>query len=200
MKIIQALEDAYYKEQSRLLGNCYNVIENDITYHYEFLITDLKAEIRCDSSLYLEEVVEEYHFKHPYIYEYFTKDHNFFMTYDKIHIFKLPISILQVSSVFLDQKRLDDLKEYIDLDSLFFPVQIIDDEYVVLDKLHELYLTSLESYRMVNVYMSEETSLSKDYLYLTKEQNIRTIKDMHIISHEEYEEILKQLSFILNLV
>ena len=200
MKIVQALEDPYYNEQSRILRNCYNVIENDITYHYEFLISDFKAEIKCDSSLYLEEVVEEYHLKHPYIYEYYTKDHNFFMSYDKIYTFKLPISIMQVSSVFLDQKRLDELKEHIDLDNLFFPVQIVDDEYVVLDKLHELYLASLEGYRMVNVYMSEDTSLSKDYLYLTKEQNIKIIKDMQIISHEEYEEILKQLNFILNLI
>ncbi|MDE6240905.1 MAG: hypothetical protein K2M08_00615 [Anaeroplasmataceae bacterium] len=200
MEILMTTTDIYFNEKSRLLGNCYLVIEDGIIYHYEFLVTKNKAEIICDSSTFLEYAVEHYHKEHPYINEYYIKDKTFFMTFDKIHTFKLPISILQVSSIFLDATLLEKLKNYEDIEDVFFPVQIVDDEYVVLDKLHQLYLASENGSKMVDVYMDEDFRLSRDYLYLAKEQNIKTIKDTHIISHDEYEAIYSQLKGLLDLI
>ena len=200
MKIIKTTTDNYFKEKSRLLENCYLAIEESTVYHYEFLPVKNKAEIICDSSKYLEQVVEKYHKEHPYIYEYYIKDKTFFMTFDKIHTFKLPISILQVSSVFLDATLLERLKMYDGEDDVVFPVQIIEEEYVVLDKLHQLYLAFENSCKMVDVFINEDFPLSRDYLYLAKEQNIKTIKDMNIIPHDEYEVIYSHLKDLLNLI
>lgn len=197
MQIIKATNDPYFKEKSLVLGNCYWVIEENDVFHYEFLVKKQEAQIISDTQDHLEEVVKAYHLTHPFIYTYYSKDHSFFMTFDEIKTFKLPISILQVSQIFLDEERLEALKPYHEDLDLYFPVQIIDEEYVLLNQHHELYLTFHDGIRMVDVYMDENKAVSKDYLYLAKEQNIKTINDMHIISHKEYEEIKKQLEKIL---
>lgn len=200
MEIVKATEDSYFNEKSRILENCYHAIENGQIYHYEFLVNKNKAEIVCDSPKFLEEVVDKYHLEHPYINEYYMRDKTFYMTFDVIHTFKLPISILQVSSVFLDEERLEKLRRYEDAEDFFLPVQIVDDEYVVLDKHHQLYLAYENGCKMVDVFIHENFFLNKDYLYLAQEQNIKTIRDMHIISHEEYEAISSQLKALLNLI
>ena len=197
MRIVKTKDDKYFNEHSLLLDNCYLVVEDGNTYHYEFLVTKNEAEIHCDSIQFIKQVTEEYHQEHPYISKYHTKDQSFYMAFDEIHTFKLPLSILQVSKAFLDQSRLEKLRNCDDSIDLILPVQIVDDEYVVLDKHHLLYLAYEYGDRMVTVFVSDQIPLSSDYLYLIKEQNIRTIKDMHIITHEEYEEISKQLYQLL---
>lgn len=196
MKIVKATKGTYFKEKSMILENCYLVLEGKFEYHYEFLITNKEAEIVCDSLEYLENVVEFFHKEHPYINKYYTKDHSFFMNFDKIFTFMLPINIIQVSKVFLDQERLEKLKNYEEDLQFIFPVQIVEEEYVLLNRHHQLFLANEEGMRMVEVFMSNDFSLSNDYLYLAKEQNIKTIKDMQLISHNEYEEIQEQLKYL----
>lgn len=193
MKMIKTETDTYFNEKSRILGNCYVVIDNGNTYYFEFIAINNEAKIICDTSNYLENVVTEYHRTHLNITQYYTGDHNFYMGFDPVHTFKLPISILQVSKFFLNQSKLDNLRKHLDFDTLVFPVQIIDDEYVVIRNHHSLYLAWEEGYKMVDVYLDDIPPKTKDYLYLAKEQNIKTVKDMRIISNEEYLLIKKQL-------
>lgn len=200
MEIRKEKYDTYYSEEARILGRCYNVIKDDKIYHYEFQTNKNKATILCDSLGYIEEVVEEFYNNNLNIYEYTTPDGSFYKSYDPVFTFKLPLSILQPTQVFLNQERLKQLKAFVDIENLFIPVQIIDDEYIVLGKHHLLYLAMQEEYKMVEVYIQNATNKQKELLYLAKEQNIKRMEDMHIIPQDEYELICKQLKELFNLI
>lgn len=194
MEIKQTFSDDFFKEKSRILGNCYIIKEKLDTFYYEFLIQDKQAKIITKTKKFLEEITEFHHKTHPYITKYYTTDASFSMQFEEIHQFKLPISILQVSKLFLNQRYLSSLKKYLDPLDISIPVQIIDDEYVVLDRHHELFLALEYGEKMIPVYLDTPKRDIATPLYLAKEQNIRTIQDVKILSNEEYQTITEQLN------
>ncbi len=193
MNQFKAYKDSYFKEKSRILGNCYIIKENTLEYHYEVLPQNTEAIIIADTSNFLEEIAKMHHQEHPNILHYYTKDSTFSIYFDEVHTFKLPISILQVSKLFLNEEYLTSLKMYCDPEAIYVPVKIIEDEYVILDKHHEVYLAYEYGLKMVNVYLASTPKDILNPLYIAKEQNIRTIPDMKHLSNEEYELISKQL-------
>ena len=42
---------------------------------------------------------------------------------------------------------------------------------------------------MVNVYLDEAEGYIKDLIYIGKEQNIKTIKDVEVVSEKQYKAI-----------
>ena len=152
------------------------------------------ATIVSDTSLYLEEVASMHHKLHPTISIYKGKDS--IWKWKNPFTFKLPISILQVSKFFLNQKYLAELNQLTSLDSIQFPVQIIEDEYVLLDNHHFLFIAKELGFKMVDVYLSEVKQNTLDFLYLAKEQNIKGIQDVRSLSDEEYHKIEKDLNSI----
>lgn len=197
MDIIQTFSDIFFKEKSRILGNCYIIYTQNDKFHYEFIIQENQAKIRTDTSLFLEEIAEYHHQMHPYIQMYYTTDHSFSLHFEKMHTFKLPISILQVSKLFLNQNYLSGLRKYLDPTQICIPVQIIDDEYVVLDRHHELFLALEYGEKMVNVYLDTPKKDIQNPLYIAKEQNTRNIQDLKILADEEYQIISTQFNALL---
>ena len=193
MTIIKTFVEPYFKEKSRILGNCYIICDQNVKHHYEVIPQNKSAKILSDTDQYLEEIANAHHQENPDILFYYTDDHTFTMHFEEIHIFKLPISILQVTKLFLNETYLAHLRNYLDVESICIPVEIIDDEYVILDKHHEVFLAAENGIRMINVYMSTPTKDIQNVLYLAKEQNIRTVQNLKLLSSEEYELITKQL-------
>lgn len=193
MKIIRTRDDKYYNEKSRFLGNCYNFIDNSLVYHYEFKIKYDEATIFTDNPNHLEEVITFFRKFNKFIPKFKTEDGSFYKAYDEIATFKLPINILQVSQFFLDKQKLDEEEKYIDINTIVLPVKIIDDEYVLLNGHHRLYRLYKNDIKMVEVYLDEELETTRDFVYIAKEKNIRTIKDLAILEHKEYENIMQVL-------
>ena len=196
MKIIRTYDDPYYPEKSRFLGNCYNLIIEDRTYHFEFIIKKNSALVLTDNLDYIENVIQIFHNDNAYISSFYTKDSTFYKSYDEKIIFKLPISILQVSNFFLQKEKLNQLEQYLDENEIYLPVCIIDEEYVLLDGHHRLYLAAKNLNKMVYVYMDDIKPSTHDFVYIAKEQNIRFIKDLKIISTKDYQEIMKEFELL----
>lgn len=189
MKIIRTYEDNYYKEKSRILGNCFNVKISNITYHYEFIIQNNTAVINTDNQEYINEVIEKFRFYNKYISTFKTKDNSFYKSFDDVYTYKLPISVIQPSQFFINEDKLNHLDNYLDIDEIYLPVNIINDEYVLLDGHHRLYLAYLNHLKMVNVYLDDYDYSISDFVYFAKEQNIKNIKDLKVISKELYKEL-----------
>lgn len=198
MDIIQTFSDKYFKEKSRILGNCFIIKQQNETFYYEVIVQKNQAKILTNTNQSLEEIAKLHHKNHPNIQEYYTEDHSFLIHFDKIHTFKLPLSILQVSKLFLNQSYLSNLKRYLDPQEICIPVQIIDDEYVILDKHHELYCAFEYGEKMVNVYLEDVNKDILNPLYIAKEQNTRTIHDLKILPDKEYQELSEQLKILFN--
>ena len=190
MKIEKTYNDVYYNEKSRFLGNCINLYIDNETYHYEFIINNNEATIFYDNLEYLEIVVEKFRFYNKYINVFKTNDGNFYKEYETNYVFKLPINILQVSQFFLNSNKITRLEKYLNLDEIYIPVKIINDEYVILDGHHRIYLAYINHYKMINVFIDDDISGSiPDFVYIAKEQNLNQIKDLQILPEEQYEEL-----------
>ena len=76
MKILRTYIDKYYKEKSRILGNCYNVVIDNKTFHYEFIINKNQATIITDNNDYLNDVIEKFRLDNKFITKFNTKDNS----------------------------------------------------------------------------------------------------------------------------
>lgn len=190
MKIYFDTKHDFFSDNNKHINNCVTVKDDKKLYHYEFMIDGLTATIRYNKLDYITHAVDFYHDKNPYIYIYKTEDDTYYQAFEEIHTFKLPIDILQPTKFFIDKSNYDLIEKNIDVDNEFyFPVNIINDEYVLLDG-HTLLSVLANNYKkMVNVYIVDYEPEIIDFIYIAKEQNIRNIKSVNILKHEEYEKL-----------
>ncbi len=176
--------------------NSIKYITNDI--EYEFIINNTEAIVNYNNITYLEKIVNEFHLLHPNIYYYHSNDYNFEMRFDKIFTFKLPINIIQPTILFLNENYLNNINNF-NYDNIIFPVNIINDEYVILKGHHLLYQAKIDNIRMVNVYIKEYDDSLNNILYILKEQNIKNIIDLEILDENNFNNMLIQLEMIKGL-
>ena len=188
--IIRDRESKVYSEKNRLLGNCFT-IKKDIEFHYEFDIRGFEALIICDNLVYINEAIEEFRKYNKYISVYYNKNRSFYKAYDEIHTFKLPINIIQPTEFFINEENLNNISKYLENKEVYLPVNILNDEYVLLDGHTRLYAKYLEDCKMVNVYIDDMNDKIDDLVYMAKEQNINNIKALKLLNNDEYTEYLK---------
>ena len=193
--IIRDRKSTVYSEKNRLLGNCFT-IKKDIEFHYEFDIRGFEALIICDNLVYINEAIEEFRKYNKYISVYYNEDRSFYKAYDEIHTFKLPINIIQPTEFFINEENLSNISKLLEDKEVYLPVNILNDEYVLLDGHTRLYAKYLEDCKMVNVYIDEMDDKIDDLVYMAKEQNIHNIKALKTLNNEEYNEYLKFINSI----
>ena len=154
---------------------------------YKFIIKNDEAIVEYKDDIHIMEASNLFNKLRPYISKIHSKNNEFYQEFDKIHTFKLPIDILQPSKMFIDENVLDSIDEDIDENIVYFPVAIINDEYVLLDGHARLYKIKENYVKMVNVFLAEYDEYIPDFVYICKEGNIKNIKNIHILKHEEYE-------------
>lgn len=192
MKIICNFINSNYPSGLRSLGYAYEIMVGEKKFYYLFEVNQFEAIVKTDNEEYLEIVVDAFHQRHKPVSTYYTLNHSFYKSYDEVHTFLLPITILQVSKPFLDQEIVNELKE-IEITNYHFPVTIVQDEYVLLKGHHVLKACQEAGMKMVSVYLDEPTPLLLDRLYLLKEQNVKYINEIPLLKSEEYEQVWQGL-------
>ena len=188
MKIFKDRNNPFYNVKAKILGNAITVLD-DKEYYYEFKIINDEAIIKYSDLKYIEDATRFFNANNKYIYKYSTLDNSFNQEFDKVFTFKLPISSIQPSEFFIDEDRLLEIEDNLDEDRIIIPVAIINDEYVSLDGHHRLAAMQNNYHKLVSVYMDDYKPEVLDFIYIAKEQNIRSIKQMPHLSHEEYKNI-----------
>ena len=192
MKIKRDREYSWYTFDNKALGNCFTVIADDKEYHYEFEINGSEAKVKYDSILHIKDAIKEFRKYNKQVIRFYNEDRSFFQGFDSTQTFKLPIDILQPSKFFIDKDKLDTIEANLANENFVLPVCILDDEYVLLDghaRLRYLY----DNYvKMVDVYMDELHPDTINDVYIAKENNLFKIKQLEILSHEDYLEYLRQ--------
>lgn len=184
--------DSYYTFDNRALGNCYTVIDNDITYHYEFQINGMEALVLYDNILHIKDAIAEFRKSNKHVVRFYNENRSFFLGFDEIQTFKLPIDILQPTKFFIDEDKYKAIEKYLENETFFLPVAIIDDEYVLLDG-HARARYLIDNYqKMVECYIDTFDVDTQNCVYIAKENNLFKVKNMEILPHEEYLEYLEQ--------
>lgn len=192
MKIYRDYESSYYMKDNLELGNCITVIDKDTKFYYEFEVQEDKALVKYNSILHIKDAINEFRKTNMQVSIFYNQDRSFYMAFDKVQTFKLPISILQPSKFFIDKNKLEAIEKHLANERIYVPVEILDDEYVLLDGHARCRYLLLNDVKMIDVYIGKMTEEIKEYVYIAKENNLFKIKDMEILSHEDYLEYLKQ--------
>lgn len=187
MKIIRDKINPIYSRKNKALGNCFTVKTEADEFHYEFDIKGAEALIIAEDLTWIEDAIKEFRFYNFNITTFYTEDRSFYKAFDEVHIFKLPIKIIQPSQFFIDKEKLKDIEENLTEEEICIPVTIFHEEYVSLDGHTRLYYLYQNDIKMVNVYLDEADSSIQDFVYMAKEMNIFTISALKLLSHEEYD-------------
>lgn len=189
MKIIRDRENNIYSDKNKSLGNTFTIIENNQKFYYEFDIRGFEALIITDYLPYIEIAIDEFRKYSKYVSIFYTENRDFYKAFDDLQTFKLPIKIIQPSKPFVNEINLKNVSKYLENQEVYLPVNIINDEYVLLDGHTRLFAKALENQKMVNVYIDDIEPEIEDLVYLLKEQNISTISNVEILSNEDYNNI-----------
>ena len=189
MIIKRDYNDTIYSKKNRLLGNCFTIIENNEKFYYEFQINKNEAKIVSSNLVFIEHAIKEFRKYNKNINVFYNESRSYYRAFDKEYTFKLPIKCIQPSKFFINEEKLNIIEEYIDEDDICVPVCIIDDEYVLLDGHTRLYLMNQNYRKLVDVYIDEKYPQIEDFIYMAKENNIRSISQMKLLSNEEYHNI-----------
>lgn len=192
MEIKRDRESKVYTFDNRALGNCFTVYNGKDTYHYEFEVNKNQALVKYDSILFIKDAINEFRKYNKNVIQFYNSDRSFYLGFDEIHTFKLPIDILQPSKFFIDQDKYNAIEKHLKNEEFVVPVCIIDDEYVLLDG-HTRARYLIDNYiKMIDVYMDTPSIDTQNYVYIAKENNLFKVKNMEILPHEEYLEYLAQ--------
>lgn len=191
MEIIRDRNDAFYSLKAKSLGNAFTVIENNKKYHYEFMVNGMEAVIKSDDLKYALDAIGEFRIYNKQVTKFKDEFNNFYKAFDDIFSFKLPINVIQPSSFFVDLKKIELYDEYLDLENVYLPVAIINEEYVLLDHHNMLYFLNENNVKLVNVFITDYESYINDFVYLAKENNIFNVKGLKALNHEDYETYTK---------
>ena len=117
----------------------------------------------------------------------------------KENTFKLPIYCIQPSKFFLDKDKVEYLENHYDLETVCLPVDIIGDEYVLLDGHHILRAMINADYKMVSVYMEKSNQITNDLVYICKENNVSKISSIPLLSSDEYDKFYEEFNKSFNI-
>ena len=177
---------------SKLHGYCYKVITtNNEIYYYEIKKINNIAYINYENPDYLEAVIEEFRKAYEYVNIFKSYDNSFYAEFEPVHTFKLPIDIIQVSEMLINEDRVKKLESIIDPDNIHLSVKIVNDEYVLYGDHNLLYTLKLIGERMVNVFINttlDETIVEflNQFIYVLKENNISSISKCVEYDEETY--------------
>lgn len=184
--------DNFYTFDNKALGNCFTVYNGKEIYHYEFEINQNQALVKYDSILFIKDAINEFRKYNKNVIRFYNSDRSFYLGFDEIQTFKLPIDILQPSKFFIDMDKYKAIEKHLENETFVVPVCIIDDEYVLLDG-HARVRYLIDNYiKMIDVYMDNPSIDVQNYVYIAKENNLFKVKNMEILPHEEYLEYLEQ--------
>ena len=180
----------FYDNDLKNSNLCITVKDNDNFYYYEYHIDDRSAKVRFNDNKYIEEATSFFHDINKYITSIRSFDESYYEKFNEVFTYKLPIKVILPTEFILSKERYENIDKTLkDLDNVYLPVAIIDDEYVLLDGHYRLFILQENLKKMVNVYLDEAEGYIKDLIYIGKEQNIKTIKDVEVVSEKQYKAI-----------
>ena len=190
MKIYIDNESDFYSDKAKKLNLGITIYDNLNFYYYEFDIKDREAIVRYNDIKYIENASTFFHDMNKFITKIHDENNNFYEDFLELHVFKLPIKVILPTKFILSEKKYNDIDENIsDLKNIYLPVSIIDDEYVLLDGHHRLFLLNENLYKMVYVYLDDIEPYINDLIYIGKEHNIKSISDLELVPDEAYNSI-----------
>ena len=156
---------------------------------YEIKIIDKHKAIISgkDPSNYLK-VIEEFRYNCGHTTTFLDTQNNIIKTYPKVELFKIAIEEIEPSQFYIDEDKLKAVETFVNNeDDIIIPIVHKDNHYISIDGHTRLKAALNKNIKYVYYYLSDEEEYLSYFYNEAKKRNIYHIKDMQVISRNEYE-------------
>lgn len=136
----------------------------------------------------MEEILDTFRFYTGHISRFYTKDGALLKEYEKVKLFELPLEQIQPSQFYVDKDKLQAVGSFIrEPNDIVIPVLEYEGRYASADGHTRLYLAYQRGYEHVRAFMEEDQEYIYKFVKEAKSWGVFHVKDMELLSHEEYE-------------
>ena len=161
---------------------------DDEPYEIE-IISDFEAVVRGRNETVYPAVIEEFLFFTPHITTFYDKAGNIVKQYPKTALLQLSLNDIQPSQFYVDRDKIAAVATFIEKgEDIIIQVAKQGDRYISLDGHTRLYYAVMKGFESVRAVFAETDDCIYDFVEEAVRRNIRTPKDLIVLSHEEYEE------------
>ena len=188
MKIIRAeIDDTDLFSESELdFGACCFFTE-DRVYKYFFEINGQEATLFANTTKYVNEAIEEFLFYSSFIISIKDKDGCVLITRTPNQPYFLEISKIQPSQFYINEKKLESCKKWIERpEDIFIPIIIKYGKNILLDGHTRLRAALDLGYTSVFVYPDEYDDTIFYFVDEALKRQIYNVSDMELVSDDEY--------------
>ena len=166
--------------------------------HGAFLIDDIPCEFVIVSkdtatitTLFngdLTEVIEEFRFYAEHITKFVDNKGNVVKEYPTVDLFECSFEDLQPSQFYLSMEKAGFIETWLKSpEDVFIPATKYDGKYIILDGHTRLAIAYKKGFQYIYIFESEASDYIIDFVLEAKRRNIFHIKDLEVLSSEEYQ-------------
>lgn len=182
---INHYQDARFSTKVLNQHGCFLI--DQIPYEVE-IISDFEAVIHSRSSLYFDELIEEFRFYTPHIWKFYDEQKRVIKEYKPLKRIQISLKDIQPSQFFVDQEKVKAISTFI-----FKPediiIQVLADgqRFIALDGHTRLYYAAILGFAHVFAVMSESDPSIRDFVKEAIRRNIFSPYDLELLNHDAYE-------------
>lgn len=152
------------------------------------IISETTAIIRGENRKIYDDLIEEFRFYSPHIYEFIDDKGNIVKKFPEIQLIEININEIQPSQFYVDEEKIAAISNFIKKQKDII-IQVIPykNGYISLDGHTRIYYAVMQKWNKVRTVIGKTDDWVYKFVEEAQKRNIFTPKDMKLISHKEYE-------------
>lgn len=182
---VNGYDDARFLKQVLKQHNAF-LMDDHIACGF-YIFDKIKARVICDVEEVILPVIEEFRYYAPWVCLFYDEKGNEIASFEPLEVECIPLKALIPSQFYVNQSKLDALKEVIDVDEIILPVIKVDDKYILSDGHTRAYLAMLNKAEYVHVVCETASEYVFDFAQAARQRGIEGICDLKVLDEMEYE-------------
>ena len=158
-------------------------------YEIEIISSD-SALVRGKNRENFKKLIEYFRYYSPHILNFFDENDKKIISFEKKRVLNLEVDKIQPSQFYIDEDKVNALKSFIK-NSNDIIIQVIqsDEGYICVDGHTRLFIAFLKNFKTVHAIETEFDDDTNYFVSQAKKRNIFTIKDLKLVSHNDYKNL-----------
>lgn len=158
-------------------------------YEIEIISSD-SAFMKGKNRKNFKKLIEYFRYYSPHINNFFDENNKKIISFEKKPVLTLEVDKIQPSQFYIDEDKLNALKSFIK-NSKDIVIQVVksDEGYICVDGHTRLFIAFLKNFKTVHAIETEFDNDTNYFVSQAKKRNIFTIKDLKLVSHNDYKNL-----------
>ena len=158
-------------------------------YEIEIISSD-SAFVKGKNREFFKKLIEYFRYYSPHINNFFDENNKKIISFEKKRVLTLEVDKIQPSQFYIDEDKLNALKSFIK-NSKDIVIQVVksDEGYICVDGHTRIFIAFLINFKNVLAIETEFDDNTNYFVSQAKKRNIFTIKDLKLVSHNDYKNL-----------